>query len=176
MFFKHFKLIESNTNSIQSIHSELLFFITILYTISIFAFHLGILSFILFAQHNWDVVLLGLNYHPKGYAQYCSCLRGIILVKWCDFWWFSFHYWINYFSAVSGVSSSLVSDGKASTSCSSYSLVSGTSCCSNKSGSVSTPDDIGSRLVSGSTNLMCGASVSRSFTPVISISPIVRLL
>ena len=33
MFFKHFKLIESNTNSIYSSQSELLFFITILYSI-----------------------------------------------------------------------------------------------------------------------------------------------
>ena len=30
MFFKHFKLIESNPNSIYSIHSEIFFFITIL--------------------------------------------------------------------------------------------------------------------------------------------------
>ena len=34
MFFKYFKLIESNPNSILSSHSELLFFITILYTIT----------------------------------------------------------------------------------------------------------------------------------------------
>ena len=34
MFFKHFKMIESNPNSIYSSHSELLFFITILYSIT----------------------------------------------------------------------------------------------------------------------------------------------
>ena len=33
MFFKHFKTIDSNPNSICSSHSELLFFITILYSI-----------------------------------------------------------------------------------------------------------------------------------------------
>ena len=35
MFFKHHKLIKSNPNSIYSSHSELLFFITILYSINI---------------------------------------------------------------------------------------------------------------------------------------------
>ena len=80
------------------------------------------------------------------------------------------------FSADSGVPSSLVSDRNESISCSSYSLIEGMSCCSNKSGSVSDPSGIGSRSVSGSTNSMCGASVSPSFTHVISISTIGHLL
>ena len=74
-------------------------------------------------------------------------------------------------SATYGITSSLASDGKPFIYFYSYYLIVVMSCCYTKSSSVSDLADIGLRSVSGSTNSMCGASVSPSSTTVISRSP-----
>ena len=75
MFFKHFKLIESNPNSIYSSHSELLFFITILYSITF-----------------WLVVILGIHKYWVSLILENMSLGTVFnisksqIIKWWEIW------------------------------------------------------------------------------------------
>ena len=79
-------------------------------------------------------------------------------------------------STDSGVPSSFTSDGKTFISCYSSSLMVDMLCHYTKYVSVSDQADISSISVSGSTNSMCGTSVSALSTPVILSFPIICFL